>query len=301
VILEAGGFDEALTSTTDRDLCIRIADLGYVKYGIVKEHLVHHNAFSQSDRMSSVGSKIKHSGLTYFHKKYKGRMKEDVQEKFFRRSWDLFHWKPSEDIRDFDESEIPTIPQHEIEHMKIIVGSITSPQITHIIHLLENLNALRKNSDNIDFHLIILENSGYNLEIRRCLKEQISHFIDCGMNIDFITLERQKSDLLEFELEFPLDVGKERMDIASSRTLLQLYLQIEARMHPNALVWILDDDSRFDNVISKGTSIDHQTINLNNYCRYLKENKNSIVLAVSPKAYIYPMHNNSVAQHLYLA
>ena len=27
-LLEAGGFDEALTSTTDRDICIRLADLG---------------------------------------------------------------------------------------------------------------------------------------------------------------------------------------------------------------------------------------------------------------------------------
>ena len=32
-LLEAGGFDEALTSTTDRDICIRLADLGTIRYG----------------------------------------------------------------------------------------------------------------------------------------------------------------------------------------------------------------------------------------------------------------------------
>ena len=39
-LLEAGGFDEALTSTTDRDICIRLTDLGTVKFGAIEEHLV---------------------------------------------------------------------------------------------------------------------------------------------------------------------------------------------------------------------------------------------------------------------
>ena len=47
-LLEAGGFDEALTSTTDRDICIRLADLGTVRYGALNERLVHH--FADNDR-----------------------------------------------------------------------------------------------------------------------------------------------------------------------------------------------------------------------------------------------------------
>ena len=43
-VLEAGGFDEALTSTTDRDICIRLADLGTVRYAGLEENLVHHFA-----------------------------------------------------------------------------------------------------------------------------------------------------------------------------------------------------------------------------------------------------------------
>ena len=43
-LLEAGGFDEALVSTTDRDICIRLADLKTVRYCALAGHLVHHYA-----------------------------------------------------------------------------------------------------------------------------------------------------------------------------------------------------------------------------------------------------------------
>ena len=44
VLLAAGGFDEALRSTTDRDLCIRIAELGTVRNGRLPVALVDHFA-----------------------------------------------------------------------------------------------------------------------------------------------------------------------------------------------------------------------------------------------------------------
>ena len=47
-LLEAGGFDETLTSTTDRDICIRLADLGSIRYSGLRENLVHH--YADNDR-----------------------------------------------------------------------------------------------------------------------------------------------------------------------------------------------------------------------------------------------------------
>jgi len=49
VLLEAGLFDEALPSTTDRDLCLRVLDLGSTRVGAVDVHTVHHHA--EPDRM----------------------------------------------------------------------------------------------------------------------------------------------------------------------------------------------------------------------------------------------------------
>ena len=65
-LIEAGGFDEAMTSTTDRDICIRLADLGTVKYGALNEHLVHHFADNDRPRLSRPGGDAKRSGLTHF-------------------------------------------------------------------------------------------------------------------------------------------------------------------------------------------------------------------------------------------
>ena len=65
-LLEAGGFDESLTSTTDRDICIRLADLGSIRYGGLRENLVHHYADDDRPRLSTPGSDAKRAGLTYF-------------------------------------------------------------------------------------------------------------------------------------------------------------------------------------------------------------------------------------------
>ena len=54
-LLEAGGFDETLASRTDRDLCIRLADLGTVKFGATDECLVHHFADEDRPRLSTPG------------------------------------------------------------------------------------------------------------------------------------------------------------------------------------------------------------------------------------------------------
>ena len=55
-LLEAGGFDEGLRSTTDRDICIRLADLGTVRYGRIEDCLVQHYAESDRPRLSTPGS-----------------------------------------------------------------------------------------------------------------------------------------------------------------------------------------------------------------------------------------------------
>ena len=73
-LLEAGGFDESLVSTTDRDICIRLADLGTIRFGTIDSHLVHHYADFNRMRLSTPGSEAKYEGLRNFFVKYRGRM-----------------------------------------------------------------------------------------------------------------------------------------------------------------------------------------------------------------------------------
>ena len=95
-LLEAGGFDESLTSTTDRDICIRLADLGTVRYGRIIDCLVQHYAESDRPRLSTPGSDAKSIGLTGFFRKYRSRMDEQQREAFIRRSINVFGCDPTD-------------------------------------------------------------------------------------------------------------------------------------------------------------------------------------------------------------
>lgn len=98
VLFAAGGFDEGLRSTTDRDLCIRIAELGTVRYGRLSSALVDHYADSDRARLSTRGSGAKLEGLTAFWRKYVGRMTADQRQAFLDRAATLFGWRPPSDI-----------------------------------------------------------------------------------------------------------------------------------------------------------------------------------------------------------
>ena len=74
VLLQAGMFDESLPSCTDRDLCIRIADLPGVSYGAVAEPTVRHFACVSRPRLSTPGSPAKKEGLDGFFRKWRWRM-----------------------------------------------------------------------------------------------------------------------------------------------------------------------------------------------------------------------------------
>jgi len=90
--LMAGGFDEALESCTDRDLCIRICDLGIVKYARLNQPLMRHYAENNRLRLSTTRSESKLNGLNAFWMKYKSRMTRDQKNAFCERAQLLFDW-----------------------------------------------------------------------------------------------------------------------------------------------------------------------------------------------------------------
>lgn len=90
-LVEIGGLDENLPSTTDRDVCIRLLETGDISYAVLRNHMVHHDALSRSDRLSHPGSKRKKEGLIRFYEKYKTRMSEDQRDQFMKRAKNLFN------------------------------------------------------------------------------------------------------------------------------------------------------------------------------------------------------------------
>jgi len=88
--LSVGGYDEQLVSTTDRDISIRLLQ-NKVQYRILFNHLVHHDAFSRSKRLSQPGSTRKKKGLSRFYSKYAHLMNYNQKYEFKKRANEFFN------------------------------------------------------------------------------------------------------------------------------------------------------------------------------------------------------------------
>ena len=182
-LLEAGGFDEALPSTTDRDLCIRLADLGTVRYGTVAKHLVHHYAEAQRVRLSTPGESAKCEGLRRFFRKYRGRMSPEQRIAFLERSRNRFGC----DVEEGDPTPAridPSAPAPNVQgHLNLVVGAITSPEVSNVASLMDML--LRKINCRSDTTLkvVLLENGGIDNASRDNLRATVDRVTRLGLDV----------------------------------------------------------------------------------------------------------------------
>lgn len=273
-LLEAGGFDEALSSTTDRDICIRLADLGTVRYGSLHgRHLVHHYADIDRPRMSTAGSDAKRAGLAYFFRKYHGRMSRDERDGFIRRSRTLFHCDPTR------ESLITSAPPPDFGgaggRLDLVVGVITSPDVSLVSRLLDSLARRFHGCNDVSLRVVLLENGGSRRDARDALYNVVARA--SKLDITLKTLEQQAKDAAAFH------ISTERLDgqksIALSRTILQHYLYVEASSRADVVVWILDDDLVLEGLKygRDGSLIPHDVDYISGI-RYLREIGADIVL-----------------------
>ena len=84
VLLEAGLYDEWLPSCTDRDLCIRIAELPGVRYGVTSEPTVHYFACESRPRLSASGSRAQAEGFDRFSASTRGACPAASRQNFGR-------------------------------------------------------------------------------------------------------------------------------------------------------------------------------------------------------------------------
>ena len=242
-LLEAGGFDEALASTTDRDICIRLADLGSVGYASLDEHLVHHYAEDDRARLSTPGGDAKCSGLRQFYRKYRGRMTVDQRSAFIERSRDWF---------DCDPITIPAVPSptypsldhhHGVDgNLELLVGAITSPRVDNVAHLVDELINKLGHRDDVALEVLLLENGLHDPASRDELRELVDRTSQRGLDIEVKTLEQQEGDARAGVFAINRDQLSKRKSIAVARTMLQHYLFLKAKPRQGAVVWILDDD-----------------------------------------------------------
>jgi len=188
LLLSAGGFDEELRSCTDRDLCIRLADLGYIRYGRLPLALVDHFADPCRPRLSTRGSAAKLEGLTAFWKKYFGRMTPDQRAAFSERASSLFDWYPP------PKPAAPVTPTGEDAKKKaLVLGLIADNE--HPREFLNAINALAKCQDKslVGLDVVLIER-GPRLGDSRLIDIAASNLREAGRGCFRVPLDRQAQD-----------------------------------------------------------------------------------------------------------
>ena len=246
IMLMAGCFDESLRSSTDRDLCIRIADLGIVNYSHIESNLVEHYAELYRLRLTSKGSENKLAGLTVFWQKYRARMSSTQQTQFKVRAEKLFSWKqhaePISEIKqntslnsyklDWTTPEPPFRPQ-----VTLYIGVITSEPET-VWPLLQSID-----KQNLNAQIIILNNGCSEIELNQLLTK-INRL---SLRVKIIDESQQKIDSENgvFGKTYKKrPIGQ--VGIAQARTMIQRYIGRELSADRDSIGCILDDDMRID-------------------------------------------------------
>lgn len=259
-LLKAGGFDEKLTSCTDRDLCIRLSMLPTLRFGKVDRHTVHHYADHRPDRLSIPGSAAKLDGLTAFWNKYQLKFDAEAQSRFVQRADTLFGWKPpTPSTRTLDVPKSTPPPQP----IDLIAGFVTDADVPgHVAGLLDDLRELSERDDIRSLKVVITENGPLPDGGERTLQQLVSEFD--GLDIELVSIERQHADWAALRLMDTPDPRRHRLPIAVSRTVLQTYVARAAQDHPDSWAWILDDDKRlsFEVDLGDGSVLEHQSPDL---------------------------------------
>lgn len=89
-LLSAGGFDEELSCTHDRDLAIRCLSLPSFRIAFTGQVSTLYHLETERDSLTMTKGHGKHTGLLQFHKKHRKIMQNNDERKFIERAVNLF-------------------------------------------------------------------------------------------------------------------------------------------------------------------------------------------------------------------
>ncbi len=256
-LLEAGMFDESLPSCTDRDLCVRLAELPGLRYGTTSEPTVHHFACESCERLSTPGSSAKTTGLDRFFRKYRGRMSGIERAAFRMRAGRYFGWTEAtigpamdDDPRPGNSPPAPLQPRASLQPPPhLIVGLIAdTARLDRVGNLLADLRELAEEPGLSGHDVLILEN-GTSRTSDRALRELVERERSDGQRIHLVDRARHLEDAGNGMVPDGGAGRGRRLPIAPARTVLQSYLYAFASSRPGSIVWIVDDDMRLDPLV----------------------------------------------------
>ena len=290
VLLEAGLFDESLPSCTDRDLCIRIAELPGIRYCTTVHPTVRHFACRSRSRLSTYGSPLRFAGLDGFFRKYRDRMTEDQRVNFRVRAKQLFGWVESprelavaSDAQPATSEPVGRYCDTSQDRSHLIVGIIADTnRLKEVRALLRDFGVIAKDPGLSGLDIIVLENSDERTadgNLRALVERERTY----GMRIHLV----DRTTYLEHADKGLVVDGEAsqgcKLPIAGARTAIQTYLYAFAKHRPGAVVWIVDDDMRLNPLVAdKGGRLQRRQVNLVPILRHLRalHNKGRVDVAI---------------------
>lgn len=245
-LLEAGMFDESLRSTTDRDLVVRLADLG-AAYKPVPRATVHHDARGPRPRLSTEDSEAKAEGLARFWRKYRLRMHESQREAFVARARATFGvevdsvaLRPPVIRRSEPALPVPRCAKKPAA-LHLVVGIATDGDergVARVSHLLDDLLSLQQDERIASLEVLLVENGNGGSAMRGAIDE----FIGRGLRCYLADVPRHRADAASglFDKGYARHDG--RLGISEARELTQGYVRL--LLGPGSIAWFLDDDKR---------------------------------------------------------
>lgn len=266
-LLKAGAFDENLTSSTDRDLFVRVMMLEPV-YKIINQYLVNVDGDNNRERITTSSNKV--IGLKYFYYKYHKLMDEEVKTYFFDRVERLFGIKQIDILQPyFNDYAVDEDVSYNIKsNNEIIIGfTVTSKMLglrllnniieQHIANL--TLIIFQNFIDSIYEYVELLENHNIKYKIFDITSVQ--------------NLLSNESNFIYFnEL---MNIQNIVTDIAISRSILQYLLYKFS--HKESIIIVLDDDMEFSYLIEERGKISSQKINIEAAAVFYKYKYDAVV------------------------
>lgn len=241
ILLRAGCFDERMVTTTDRDVCFRLASLPDINVTYIDSYNVIHSAVGD-DRLSSRSSNKKKRGLEYFFYKYGPIMTFDEISAFKNRAKNLFGIS----IKDnFNRREKMIVKLDECNDScdnfdpKIFVGIISSRKDSIEI-LLRELERVKKEGLNIVS--IIIVHSYDDPIIPK----------DYDVKIEYIAANN-------ISMPFSIDYQEGNTSI---RQKLHNVLYKKTLQAPDAVIWVLDDDIQLGFLSDRYTYVELHSQNI---------------------------------------
>lgn len=242
-LLQAGGFDEGLPATADRDFFVRVFQQK-PKHKVINKHFV--NQYTDNDRpRETISGEKKKQSLQIFFYKYQHLMNEAEKQQFFDRAKNFFNVS-REEIENI-KPNIAKTTKNEIQFKdkgdyQFVIGFIAGNEI-----IAERI-AKQIVERNIPVELVvIIDDTPKGKTLLSCeeiLKSKnISH--------KFVKHHEWKENLASGHYGSYFKQFSEINSIPLGRTILHHHLFTETTEMQNPVYWIIDDDVSFSATTSK--------------------------------------------------